>query len=356
MKIILFTDSLGAGGAQRQLVGLAVMLKNIKHEVKVCTYHNIDFYKSYLDENHVKNELIQNADDPKKRIFSVFRYLKKESPNYVIAYQETPSLIACLCKILGCKYKLIVSERNTTQYIGLKEKVRFFLYRWANDIVPNSYSQEKFLLSHYTWMKNKVTTISNFVDLDKFSFSNKIKSGIPIIVVAATIWHSKNTKGLIKAVKILAEKQMVFKIKWYGIINDYKEYLEECLELIRLYKLQDYIELLPKTKQIHEKYAECDFFCLPSFYEGTPNVICEAMACGRPILCSNVCDNSIYVKEDSNGFLFNPNNPIDIASKIQKALDLNDMEYQKMCKCSRERANSMLSENLFLSKYIKILK
>ena len=44
MKILLFTDSLGAGGAQRQLVGLAVLLKQQGYEVKVCTYFDIDFF------------------------------------------------------------------------------------------------------------------------------------------------------------------------------------------------------------------------------------------------------------------------------------------------------------------------
>lgn len=45
-KIILFTDSLGAGGAQRQLVGLATFLRQVGYSVKVCTYYDLDFYKS----------------------------------------------------------------------------------------------------------------------------------------------------------------------------------------------------------------------------------------------------------------------------------------------------------------------
>ena len=54
MKILLFTDSLGAGGAQRQLVGLAVLLKKKGLEVKVCTYYDIDIYQQYLEQYCVK--------------------------------------------------------------------------------------------------------------------------------------------------------------------------------------------------------------------------------------------------------------------------------------------------------------
>lgn len=354
MKIILFTDSLGSGGAQRQLVGLAILLKNRMYDVKVCTYHNIGFYKAILDKNNVENEIIINKSYL-DRIFSVRRYIVKEKPDWVIAYQESPSVIVCLTKLLGCKYKLIVSERSTTQHIGIKEKIRFFLYRLSDVIVPNSYSQEKFLIKHYPWMKDKITTITNFVDLNKFSYNPKERGLKPLIVVAASIWTPKNTLGLIEAVRFLSEKKYSFKIEWYGIVKGHEHYLNNCNELINKYNLQEYIELLPKTTDIHEKYRLCDYFCLPSFYEGTPNVICEAISTGRPVICSNVCDNSIYVKEAYNGFLFDPNNPKGIANKIEQALLLSNEDYYAMCENSRTLAEELLSEGRFVNKYIELL-
>ena len=212
-RILLFIDSLGAGGAQRQLVGLAVMLKKKGYEVKVATYHSIEFYKKQLDNDCITNELIPNAGPAKKRIWAVRQYFKREKPDWVIAYQETPSLVACIAKMLGGKFRLIVSERNTTQGIGVNERIRFFLYRWADAIVPNSYTQERFLINRYTWMKVKVKTITNFVDLKRFAFVKKDKRETPLIVIAATIWPSKNTIGLIQAAKILKEKGLQFKIE-----------------------------------------------------------------------------------------------------------------------------------------------
>ena len=43
-KILCFIDSLGAGGAQRQIVGLAVLLKHKGYNVKMVTYYDIPFY------------------------------------------------------------------------------------------------------------------------------------------------------------------------------------------------------------------------------------------------------------------------------------------------------------------------
>ena len=355
-KIILFTDSLGAGGAQRQLVGLGIMLKNAGYDITVATYYDIDFYRSQLDDAGIRNILIPNADDVKKRLFAVRSFFKKEHPNWVIAYQETPSLVACMAKSTGCKFRLIVSERNTTQTIGINERVRFFLYRWADAIVPNSYAQGDFLTAHYPWMQKKLSIISNFVDLNHFNFVEKAKREDPEIVVAATIWASKNTLGFIEALKILADKGIKLHVSWYGKSMSNIDYFNQCLQKIEEYNLHDYISLKDKTKQIKQVYQDADFFCLPSFYEGTPNVICEAMSCGRPVICSAVCDNSVYVSEGENGFLFNPHDPQSIADAIQKAMMVSDDEYTHLCKQSRAKAEQLLSETTFVNKYIKIIE
>lgn len=355
MKIILLSDSLGAGGAQRQLCGLAVMLRNEGHEVELAYYHDDEFYKEYLDSNNIPNRLLKNASGILKRIYSVFKYLKRQSPDWVIAYQETPSILATICRVLGLKYKLLVSERNTTQYLGIKEKIRFNLYKWADSIVPNSYTQATFLITKYPWMKTKLTTITNFVDLAHFQYYEKKRCNIPIIVVAASIWPPKNTLGLIESVNILKKRSLKFKVQWYGYSSANQTYYDQAINLINKYELNEYVELLPKTSQIHKVYMQCDYFCLPSFYEGVPNVIAEAMASGRPVICSDVCDNSRYVTEGENGFLFDPNNSENMANAIEQALNVSDEKYEILCKRSRQLAEQLLSTESFVDKYIKIL-
>lgn len=355
-KILLFIDSLGAGGAQRQIAGLAFLLKQNGFTVKVCTYHDIDFYKSFLDEHNIPNEIIPNASNARKRILAVHRYFKKENPDWVISYLETPSLAACLSKLLGGRFKLIVSERNTTQQVGINERVRFFFYHWANAIVPNSYAQEKWLVSHYPWMAKKTVTISNFVDLNKFAYLRKERKDIPVIMIAATIWASKNTSGLVEAAKFLKEKNVKCIIRWYGKADKYIDYYEDCNGKIIEYGLKEMVELLPKVKDIDKKYHEADYFCLPSFYEGTPNVICEAIASGLPVICSNVCDNPRYVHVGENGFLFDPGKPADIAEKIEQAIQLDSEQYNCYCKNGRRLAEELLSEEVFVKKYIDVIQ
>jgi glycosyltransferase involved in cell wall biosynthesis len=356
MKIILFTDSLGAGGAQRQLVGLSVLLKSIGIDVKVAIYYQDYFYKHILDDKNITCDLIDNAVTPLCRILSTSRYFALEKPDWVIAYQETPSLVACIAKLLSNRFKLIVSERNVTQKVGFNEKIRFKLYHLANFIVPNSYTQSAFLITNYQWMKRKIITIPNFVNFDDFSPSYHIKRHAPLIMVAASLLDSKNIEGMIYAVKNLIDKGYKFNVKWYGATNYTRNVEGKYQELISQLGLADYFEIIEKTTDIKEKYDDCDFFCLPSFFEGTPNVICEAISVGRPIICSAICDNAYYVKDGVNGFLFNPKDSKDISDKIEKALNLNSEDYLNYCKNSRMIAEKLLTHTLFLERYLKLIR
>lgn len=357
MKIILFTDSLGAGGAQRQLVGLAVMLQQHNYDVKVCYYHDYPFYKEILDKNEIRHELIPGADNGIKRIPIVMRYFKRESPDWIIAYQETPSIVASVSKLLGCKFRLIVSERNTTQYTGRNEKIRFNLFRIADYVVPNAYAQEDYILETFPFLSKQVVTIPNFVDLDFFTPPPiRNRREVPEVVIAASIWASKNTLGFIDAVAALRDKGYKFHISWYGLNNTWIDYIKQCQQKIETYALQNYIELKEKTSRIKDVYQDADFFCLPSFYEGTPNVICEAMACGLPVVCSDVCDNSRYVSNGENGFLFNPKDTESIENEFEKLFTLSDADYLMFCKKSREKAEEKLSKEVFIKSYINLIE
>lgn len=361
MRIKLFIDSLTTGGAQRQLVGLAKLLKDKGHEVSVVLYYDIPFYSYVLTENNIPFKVLFTGNNPIKRILKFYNYLKAEKPEWVISYLKTPNVIACIVKLLGGDFKLIVSERNTTQLYGIKEKIIFFFYHWADYIVPNSFSETSFLKTVCPWMEKKLVTITNFTDLRKFNTVDHKRRNIPLIIVAATVMDSKNVMAMIRAVKILKDRGVNVKVDWYGLLENtenttIKNYQNKCFNLINKYELNDSFFLIKKTNKIDLKYKEADYFCLPSFYEGTPNVICEAISTGLPVMCSDICDNRIYVHEGINGTLFNPKDSEDIANKMEKLLKQDEMQYQQFRLASRKIAEEKLSEDIFVDKYLQILK
>lgn len=356
-NILCLIDGLGFGGAQRQIIGLTQYLQEKGYQVTLASYHKRDFYNDLLNRLNIRYSLIETSNKWSK-LFSVRKFIKKGNYDVVITYQDGPNIIGCLLKLSGLKYKLIVSERITSQQVGKKERIKFNLYRIADYIVPNSFSQEKFIKDHFSFLSHKTYPITNYTETGYFTpEQHENGQSKRKILIAGRISKQKNLPTFLDAVKILKDKQAPVKISWFGNVGvGMKDYHDAVISKYNLLDLGDYLQFYPGTSNIKEEYLACDAFCLPSLYEGFPNVVCEAMSCGKPILCSNVCDNPHLVKDGENGFLFDPKSPEDIAAAILKFCDLNPEEIKRMGECSRKKVVELCSTETFVQKYIKLIE
>lgn len=357
-RILLFIDSLGAGGAQRQLTGLAVMLKRRGYAVKVVTYYDHPFYKYILDDGGCEYECL-NVDS-KLCLPRLITCIRKFKADVLISYQTDPNALACIAAAVT-GVKLIVSERNTHQSAGLKDRLIFHLYRLADSVVPNSYSEGDFIRDNFKFLKRKVTVISNFVDLGLFTPKSGVVGRPKRILVVASVKASKNTKNFIRAVSRAKERGACIDVTWYGVnpastdLPANVRYADECVKLVGELGLGGCVRLLPKRRDIQAAYREADIFCLPSLFEGTPNVICEAMASALPVAASRVCDNAHYVKEGVNGMLFNPGDIDGMADILVRMAAMADDELVLWGRRSRKLTEELCSAETFVGKYIKII-
>ena len=107
---------------------------------------------------------------------------------------------------------------------------------------------------------------------------------------------------------------------------------------------------------VRELYARADAVCVPSLYEGCSNVIGEAMACGVPVLASRVSDNVRLVEDGRNGFLFDPVSIADMACAMVRFGSLSVGERAKMGQEGRRMAEDLLSERLFVGRYVELVE
>lgn len=357
-RVLLFIDSLGPGGAQRQMVGLAKLLNDAGYGVKIIYYHPIVFYKANLDEYDIENECIRGAANKWKRFGKIYNSIKLYRPDVVISYLDSPNIIVCVLKLAGLKYKLITSERNTTQNLNFRERLKFFLLRKSDVIVTNSFSQKAFIDKYYPNLSSKVNIITNFVYTDFFcpyvGQKKKIEKRKCIIICVGRNTVQKNVLSFLDALYILNEKGYSFHVNWYG--ERYEPYYTQCVTKCKALQLEHVFTFKLPTNNIVQEYLKADVFCLPSIYEGFPNVLCEAMSCGLPVLCSNVCDNPMIVRNHSNGLLFNPHDVNDIVTKFELFFKLSSDEKEKMGIKSRMYALRDFSKESFFEKYKQIIE
>ncbi len=355
-RILCLIESIGSGGAERQLTGLATMLRRQGYEVELWYYVKNEFYLPFLQENGVVGRYLPDAASAKMRFFALRKHIMAYHPDTVISYSTSPSMITCLLKLLGAKFNLIVSERNTTQQLDLRERLKFLLYRWSGHIVPNSQSQATFIGEHFPNLSRKVNVITNFVDTEKFSPAKEAlpEHEVTEMVCVGRLTPQKNLPRFIGAIGKVVGDGYRIRVDWYGQSFD-SGYREECDKAIVNHHLEDVFVFNAPSPNIQDEYRRADLFCLPSLYEGFPNVLCEAMSCGKPVLCSRVCDNPHIVSEGENGYMFDPLDVGEMASTIEHYLDLDRGKREKMGVRSRELALEMFSEQIFIQKYISII-
>ena len=352
-KILLITENLGSGGAERQICGLAVMLTKLGYLCRLVTYCDNQFYEPYLRQNDVDYERISNLSNKFTRVFRLAKYVRKYKPDIVITYLVSANIYMCLATLL-CNTKLIVSDRNNNLSISFKDRIRFFLYRRSDIIVPNSNSQADFIRKNFPFLKEKVCPIINFVDTNRFSPSLTSSENIPFrIVTVARYTHQKNVLRFLDVVKKAKIAKLNVRFDWYGNIESYTKYFASVVKKYDRLDIADYLTLHDSCDNIEEVYKDADACCLPSLYEGYPNVVVEAMACGLPVLCANRFENPYIVEDGINGFLFDPEN---IFLTIVKLLSLSENERAQMKRKNRKITLVRNSEEKFIQSYVRLIE
>lgn len=360
-KILCLIDSLGLGGAERQMVGLSVLLKKYGYNVDLVTYHIDDDYSRIAEQGGCDPVVIPVKNSPVSKFWAVYKFIKKKGGyDTIITYKSGPNAIGCLLKAFGVKSKIIVSERSFSKALNRRTKVLFFLYRFADYVVPNSYSQAEFIKKHYDNLSEKIRVITNFTDSTAFSpsCSSRLVDEPFTIMTAARITKAKNLINYLRAIQIVKEQNKCnIHFDWYGNVHKGEEtYGDDVFRAVKELGIEDMISFHPATSDIANKYQSCSAFCLPSIFEGYPNVICEAMCCGKPIVCSNVCDNPYIVNEGKNALLFDPLSPSDMANQFLKISSMSSVELSQWGKNSREIAENTFSPESFIEKYKKLIE
>lgn len=190
------------------------------------------------------------------------------------------------------------------------------------------------------------------VDIRKFNSKNKLrvreKLKLPknkkIILFVGHLVERKGVKYLIKAMESIVKKHKNFLCYIVG-----GGYLENDLKkLTRELQLDSSIIFLGAKK--HNETAQymnaCDIFVLPSLNEGLPIVLCEALACGKPIVATRVAGTPEIVNEDV-GFLVEPKNVRDLQEKIILALN-KKWEKQKLLKRAKQFSVPVSAKKLMI--------
>lgn len=359
-KIVLLVDSLGFGGAQRQIVNLAVELKKQGDDVVLMRYRKDDFYLPLLAVAGIK-PITVSAKNALQKMWRIRKAIRSFSPDAVISFMSASNTYAAFASVGRHKWKLLISERiaNEKSFAGIKSKfLKRFQGKHADKIVCNSKAAEKLWRDHFPKYAAKLDTIYNVIDVlpEKTGFSSDGKCRV---LVAARYEAGKNVSGLIQSVSKLEKSERArLEIHWYGkanVVKGERSELDKGSELVKALGLSDCVFLHAATSEIYPLIAKADFIGLFSFLEGLPNSIIEGMSYKKPVIMSRVSDYDVLVDE-KNGVLCDPNDPDSIAQALMKAVNTTAEGRIAMGERSYEKIRQLCSREAIMQKWNEILR
>lgn len=359
MNILCVIDSLGSGGAQRQLVNLALAFQEKGHHVDFLVYHSDPFYYQLLSENKIK--IIEVLEKNYiKRLIRMRQIIRTGKYDTVLSFLEAASFICTIAGFPYRKWTLIVGERSANPNIFKSFKLK--LYRWfhifVSAVVANSHENIKMVKKiNPILCDKKLHVIYNLIDFNKWQPNSTDyiyrKNRKFNLTVVASHQYLKNLNGLVEAVNLLSDEQKkVLNIHWYG--GDRPDHSKlEAIEKISKYKLDEIFNFHEPTLEIATKVNQADAIGLFSFYEGLPNVICEAMVNAKPVIASGISDVGILIEKR---FTFDPHDPEQIAEKIRYLLSLDETVLREIGEKNHRSALKLFDKESLVQNYISIMR
>lgn len=304
-----------SGALERELIYFEKLYKDYKIE------HSIFTYGDFNDLNYVDNESIKiypmfslfKKTESKIITFLLsiiypFRMRKKLKNNIDIikVNQLAGAWVGIILSII-LKKPLYIRTGYDQYLFSIKDgknvfkRLFFYILTYIALIFCDIYSVTsksdfEFITNKYRFNKSKLIYRPNWVPVNN-SFNSKKRNEKTILSVGR-LEEQKNYKFLIDEVKntdfsieIIGDGSLKETLMSHSKKNDVD---------LKITSKKNYLELL-------EKYNDYQYFVLPSFYEGNPKVLIEAMSKGCIVLASNISNHTEIIKNNSNGIIFDFN-------------------------------------------------
>ncbi len=192
------------------------------------------------------------------------------------------------------------------------------------------------------------------VSLDEFS--PKACKGIPRdydFVYTGRLLREKGLTELAKA-SLLLSRNHNFKVLIVGIPYPGNPSYISKEELISLFP-RGTLKIVNPTDDVVNYLCRSRFFVLPTYGEGLPKSLLEAMAVGLPGLASDVSGCNLLVIDGVTGFRFPPRDPEALCEAMRKSLTLDEASYARMSAEAVKRA-SIFSAEAVTKKYLSVIE
>ena len=255
----------------------------------------------------------------------LMKFLKEEKPDVTLGYTVKPVVYGAIaakragvkninCLITGGGYTFI-STSVKARILGMivRNLYRVGLANADHVIFQNKDDRREFSTKRLVSKKKCSYVNGSGVNIDQFKPAPM--PGEPTFFMLSRLLKSKGVGEYLEAARVVKKQYPNAKFK---LLGKYEYVMQDAMDkdYVESFINDGIIERFEETDDVRPYYEMCSVYVLPSYREGTPRTVLEAMAMGRPIITTDTQGCRETVKEGVNGFLVPVKDSAAVADKM----------------------------------------
>jgi glycosyltransferase involved in cell wall biosynthesis len=322
MKVLHCIPGMGGGGGERQLAYLAGPLAALGWDVHVALAAGGPNLPRLEAAGAIVHRLLATGNhDPRLagRLAGVFRRVRPDIAQvWFVQMEVLGGLVAELCGV-----PWVLSERSSALAYPhtLKNRARALLARTADAIVSNSAAGDQYWSGRVS-PRVRRSVIPNALPLEEIDAAvPRVPAALPIedsdavVLFAGRFGPEKNIDGLLDALRLVVRRPHTI-----GVLVGDGPLRPSIERAVAADGLGDRILIPGYVDEMWPLMKRADVVVSVGWFEGRPNAVLEAMACGRPLVVSDIPAHR-EILDDRSAIWVDPKDPAAIARGVIRALD-----------------------------------
>ena len=358
------------GGTEKQAALLARELQEIGCTIKLIT--------ARLSKEWKKNELIEGLEvvrlpSPRIKVFgtviyalSLICYLFTQRKHYDCIHVHRADYDAVIAVPLGrlIKKKVLVKLACSGPFGDLEclsrspiHSIALWMLSKAQRVIAINEDIKKEL-----WQiglkKDDISMIPNGVDISIFKpLETILPSRKKIVTYVGRLHEQKGVADLIHSWGMIAErcKRSVTSGELHLNIIGEGPLLSKLVNLAKELKIANSIHFLGSVDNVAESLRLTDVFVNTSLYEGISNSLLEAMACGLPVVATNISGNNELIQDGYNGLLVPPEDTVALTRAIECLLT-DGVKAKKLGAEARKTIEKSYASHVVAKKHMELYR
>ena len=340
LKVCFIAGTLGQGGAERQLYYILRALWQSGASLRVLSLTRGEFWEKKIQELGIPVTWVGQQGSKLLRLARIVAALRKQAPDVLQSQHFYTNLYAvAAARALGLREVGAIRCDGTSEVRDHGVVGGYLSLRAPRAMAVNSRAAIQNAIALGA-VAERLCLLPNVVDTDHFKFVSRREQGTIRLIAVGRLVEQKKLDLFLKMLARLRQRSRVPIRATIVGEGEQRPQLEQQARELGL--LPDVVEFRGIVRDMNAVYRDADILVLTSDWEGTPNVVLEAMASGLTVVARPIGGVPEIIKHGETGFLTDSNDEDAIANSMLK-LVIDSRLRMKIGRSAAEHVNANYS-------------